>query len=77
MLEVPDNILIEKSLKFEIKDINNHTGYEVLIDGMALEVGTSNLKANSDSQLVGKKVSNEYQMKEPRLIKYLKKVFFS
>lgn len=65
MLEGPDNISIEKSLKFEIKDINNHTGYEVLIDGMALEVGTSNLKANSDSQLVEKKSLMSIKRRNP------------
>lgn len=54
MLKGLDNLLIEQSMKFNFKDSNNQAKYEALIADMALalEVGTSNLKFKSDSQLV-------------------------
>lgn len=41
---------------------------------LTLEMGTSNLKAKSDSQLVENIVVMGYQVKEPKLIKYLKRL---
>lgn len=76
VLEGLDDLLIEHSLKFKFKASNNQTEYETVIIGMSLtlEVGTFPLKAKKDSKLVEKKVVSEYQMMEPQLIKYLKKV---
>lgn len=68
-------MLIEQSLKFDLKANDNQVKYEALIAGMtlALEVGTSNLKSNSDSQLVVNQVAEEYMTEEPQIIMYLKK----
>jgi hypothetical protein len=51
ILEVPDDIIIEQSLRFEFKASNNQAEYEALIAGMTLtqEMGAENLRAKSDS----------------------------
>lgn len=42
---------------------------------LALEIGTSSLKCGSNWQLRGNQVAEEYQTKEPRLIKYLENLY--
>jgi ribonuclease HI len=76
ILEGPDGILIEQSLRFAFKASNNQAEYEALIAGMKLakEMEVRNLRAKSDSQLVTNQVSGDYQTKDPQLIKYLEKV---
>lgn len=41
---------------------------------LAQEVGGLTLKSKSDSQLVENQFTNDYQVKEPYPVKYLKKV---
>lgn len=41
---------------------------------IALKMGATRVKSKSDSQQVANQVSNQYQAKEPQLIKYLQKV---
>jgi ribonuclease HI len=76
VLEGPDGVLIEQSLRFAFKASNNQAEYEALIAGMKLarEMDITDLKAKSDSQLVTNQVSGEFQAKDPQLIKYLEKV---
>ncbi|WJX58397.1 hypothetical protein P8452_43858 [Trifolium repens] len=76
VLEGPDGVLIEQSLRFAFKASNNQAEYEALIAGMKLakEMDITDLKAKSDSQLVRNQVSGEFQAKDPQLIKYLEKV---
>jgi ribonuclease HI len=76
ILEGPDGVLIEQSLRFPFKASNNQAEYEVLLAGMKLakEMGVMDLKAKSDSQLVTSQVSGEFQAKDPQLIKYLEAV---
>lgn len=54
MLEGPDGVLLEQSLHFGFKASNNQAEYEALIAGinLAREMGASELKVKSDSQLV-------------------------
>ncbi|MCI34571.1 gag-pol polyprotein, partial [Trifolium medium] len=54
MLEGPDWVLIEQSLRFEFRVCNNQAEYEALITGikLAIEMGVKELTAKSDSQLV-------------------------
>lgn len=70
ILDEPNDLLIRKSLKFEFKASNNQTEYEALVTDMtlSLKVGVSTLRANNDSQLVAKQVSDGYQAKEPQHI---------
>jgi ribonuclease HI len=76
VLEGPDGVLIEQSLRFAFKASNNEAEYEALIAGMKLarEMDITDLKAKSDSQLVTNQVLGEFQAKDPQLIKYLEKV---
>jgi ribonuclease HI len=76
ILEGPNDILIEQSLKFELKASNNQAEYEALIAGMTLaqEMRAENLRAKSDSQLVISQITGEYQTKDAQLIKYLAKL---
>lgn len=76
ILEGPDGVLIEQSLRFEFKASNNQAEYEAHIAGMRLakEMGATNLEARSDSQLLTGQVSVEFQAKDPQLAKYLDKV---
>ncbi|MCI43829.1 putative gag polyprotein, partial [Trifolium medium] len=76
VLEGPDGVLIEQSLRFTFKESNNQAEYEALIAGMKLakEMEVQELRAQSDSQLVAHQVAGEFQTKDPQLAKYLEKV---
>jgi len=76
ILEGPNDLLIEKSLRFEFKASNNQAEYEALITGMNLvrEMGAENLRVRNDSQLITSQITREYQTKDNQLIKYLTKV---
>lgn len=76
ILEGPDGISLEQSIRLNFPTSNNQAEYEALIAGMKLahEVRGSRLKTYSDSQLVTLQVSGVYQTKEPQLLKYLEKV---
>lgn len=54
ILEGPGELLIKQVLKFEFKVSKNKAKYEALITDkvLAIEMGTSRLKAKRDSQLV-------------------------
>ncbi|MCI84401.1 gag-pol polyprotein, partial [Trifolium medium] len=53
VLEGPDGVLMEQSLRFAFKASNNQAEYEALLAGMKLakEMEVQELKAQSDSQL--------------------------
>ncbi|CAJ2632006.1 unnamed protein product [Trifolium pratense] len=76
VLEGPDGVMIEQSLRFAFKASNNQAEYEALIAGMKLasDMEVKELRAMSDSQLVTNQVSGKFQTKEPQLIKYVEKV---
>ncbi|GAU22916.1 hypothetical protein TSUD_326890 [Trifolium subterraneum] len=76
VLEGPEGVFIEQSLRFAFKASNNQAEYEALIVGMKLakEMEVQELKVQSDSQLVANHVSGEFQTKDPQLAKYLEKV---
>jgi hypothetical protein len=67
VLEGPDGVLIEQSLRFAFKASNNQAEYEALLAGMKLakEMDITDLKAKRDSQLVTNQVSREFQVKDP------------
>lgn len=62
VLEGPNDLLIEKSLKFEFKAKKNQVEYEVLVTSIAfsLKMDASSLKPRNNSQLVKKQVIGEY-----------------
>ena len=73
ILEGPDGLLIEQTLRFAS---NNQAEYEALIAGMLLakEMGAKGLLAKSDSLLVTGQVTGEYQAKDPQMVAYLEYV---
>jgi ribonuclease HI len=76
VLEGPDGVLIEQSLRFAFKANNNQAEYEALLAGMKLakKMEVTDLRVKSDSQLVTNQVSGEFQTRDPQLTKYLEKV---
>jgi len=76
ILEGPDGLLIEKTLRFAFKASNNQAKYEALIAKMLLakEMGAKGLLAKSDSLLVTGQVTGEYQVKDPQMAAFLEDV---
>jgi len=76
VLEGPEGVLIEQSLRFAFKASNNQAEYEALIAGMLLakEMGITRLLVKSDSALVAGQVTGEFQARDPQLAKYLEVV---
>jgi ribonuclease HI len=62
VLQGPDRVLLEQSLRFAFKASNNHGEYKALLAGMKLakEMEVMDLRAKSDSQLVTNQVSGEF-----------------
>jgi len=73
ILEDPQGALLEHSLHFAFRASNDQAEYEALIAGMLLakELSMKELTVKSDSQLVTRQVSGEYQAKDPLLAQYL------
>ncbi|GAU16859.1 hypothetical protein TSUD_368080 [Trifolium subterraneum] len=67
VLEGPEGVIIEQSLRFAFKASNNQAEYEALIAGMKLakEMEVQECKVQSDSQLVANQVAEEFQTKDP------------
>ena len=64
VLEGPEGVLIEQSLRFAFKASNNKAEYEALIAGMLLakEMGNTRLLVKSDSALVAGQVTGEFKL---------------
>ena len=69
ILEGPNGVLIEQSLRFAFKASNNQVEYEALIAGILLakEMGAKVLMAKSDSLLITGQVTGEFQAKDPQM----------
>ncbi|KAL0301724.1 UNVERIFIED_CONTAM: Ribonuclease HI [Sesamum radiatum] len=67
---------MEFTIKFDFKASNNEAEYEALVIGMrmAQDVGALHLLAYSDSQLIVKQVSGEYEAKEKSMVQYLQQI---
>ena len=76
ILEGPNGVLIEQSLRFAFKASNNQAEYEALIAGILLakEMGARVLMAKSDSLLVMGQVTGEFLAKDPQMVTYLEYV---
>ncbi|XP_068497470.1 uncharacterized protein [Phaseolus vulgaris] len=72
ILEGPNGVLIEQSLRFAFKAKNNQAEYETLITEILLakEMGAKVLVAKSDSLLVIGQVTSEFQAKDPQMAAY-------
>ncbi|KAL0456454.1 UNVERIFIED_CONTAM: Ribonuclease HI [Sesamum latifolium] len=76
VLTTPQGDDMEFTVKFEFKTSNNEAEYEALVLDMkmAQDTGASHLLAYSDSQLIVKQVSGEYEAKEESMVQYLQQI---
>jgi len=76
ILEGPNGVLIEQSLRFAFKASTNQAEYEALIAGILLakKMGAKVLMAKSDSMLVTGHVTGKFQAKDPQMAAYLEYV---
>lgn len=72
IISSPDESIYEYPLRFDFPASNNVAEYEALIAGLQLarELGEEHLKVYSDSQLVVRHVTGEFQIKVPQLFPY-------
>ena len=64
---------LQNSLRFQFKASNNEVEHEAMLAGLCLarKVGSTNLKIYSDSQLVVRQISGEYQKKGENMAAYV------
>nr|KYP65356.1 Retrovirus-related Pol polyprotein from transposon 17.6 [Cajanus cajan] len=69
ILEGPNPVTLEKSLKFGFKVTNNQAEYEALLVGLRLarDLGARRVSCNSDSKLMVEQLSGTYQAKDTLL----------
>ncbi|KAK0587832.1 hypothetical protein LWI29_029584 [Acer saccharum] len=72
----PDGILTQTALRFDFRATNNVAEYEALVTGLqiVLSMGAEHVTVYSDSQLVVNQVNQDYQARDPEMIRYLKEV---
>ncbi|XP_076887322.1 uncharacterized protein LOC143537433 [Bidens hawaiensis] len=64
------------AVRLDFLSTNNDAEYEALLAGlrMAQKVKAQRIKAHVDSLLVANQVKEDYEAKDPKMIKYLRKV---
>nr|KYP74527.1 Transposon Ty3-I Gag-Pol polyprotein [Cajanus cajan] len=72
ILEGPNQITVEQSLKFGFKATNNQAEYEALLAGLRLarDLGARRVSCNSDSKLMVEQLGGTYQAKDALLQRY-------
>nr|KYP38150.1 Uncharacterized protein Mb2253c family [Cajanus cajan] len=72
ILEGPNQVTLEQSLKFSFKATNNQAKYEALLAGLRLarDLGARRVSCNSDSKLMEEQLSETYQAKDILLQRY-------
>nr|KYP64356.1 Retrovirus-related Pol polyprotein from transposon 17.6 [Cajanus cajan] len=72
ILEGPNQVALEQSLKFGFKVTNNQAEYEALLAGLRLarDLGARRVSCNSDSKLMVEQLSGTYQAKDIMLQRY-------
>ncbi|XP_015965562.1 uncharacterized protein LOC107489321 [Arachis duranensis] len=73
LLESSDGLILKHSLRFSFKASNNQAEYEALIAGLrlAIDLDIHDLKVYCDSLLVVQQANQNFQTKDPILLKYL------
>ncbi|XP_075655270.1 uncharacterized protein LOC142625515 [Castanea sativa] len=69
----PKKDILRYGVQLQFPATNNEVEYEVVLMGLriAKALGARNLKLNSDSKLVVGQITNEYEVKEDRMKRYL------
>ena len=76
MLIIPEKLVMEKSLRLGFLATNNEAEYEALLAGMAMvkKLGREVVEVYSNSRLVVRQVSGEFEARDERMLGYLVKV---
>ena len=76
ILTSSDGIDVEYALRFGFQAFNNEAEYEVVIAGLNLahSMEADQIEVCNDSQLVVKKIEDDYEAKGEKMICYLKKI---
>ncbi|XP_074375156.1 uncharacterized protein LOC141716889 [Apium graveolens] len=76
ILSCPEGFEICQAIRFDFPYTNNEAEYEALLAGMELarSLEAKHLRAFSDSMLVVKHISGEYEQRDPRTKAYATKV---
>nr|KYP32048.1 Retrovirus-related Pol polyprotein from transposon opus [Cajanus cajan] len=72
ILEGPNQVTLEQSLKFSFKVTDNQAEYEALLAGLRLarDLGARKVSCNNDSKLMVEQLSGKYQAKDTLLQRY-------
>ncbi|KAM2475571.1 hypothetical protein PS1_008152 [Malus domestica] len=73
VLMTPDKMAMEYAIRFKFKASNNEAEYEALLAGLRLakHIGVKRIDIFSDSQLVVKQVTNNFDAKDSSMTAYL------
>ncbi|KAK8919324.1 hypothetical protein KSP39_PZI022022 [Platanthera zijinensis] len=76
ILASPEGIRIEQALKIHFTLTNNQAEYEAIIAGLRLarELGIQDIRVFTDSLVVARHISGEFEVREPTLQLYLVKI---
>jgi len=72
VLEGPNEIVLEQSLRFKFRVSNNQAEYEAMVAGLTLarEMGVTRIICRTDSRLTVGHLTGEFQVKDPLLLQY-------
>ena len=72
-LKSPTGERIEQAIRLGFNASNNESEYEALLSGieLAASVSADKLLVQSDSQLVIGQVNEEFESRDPRMVKYV------
>ena len=73
-MTLPEKDVLKYEVQLQFLTMNNEAEYEVILTSLriAKAFGVKNLKLRSDSKLIVGQITNEYEVKEERLKRYLK-----
>ena len=76
VIVIPDDTVIEQSIRLNFKASNNEAEYEVVLAGLNLEktLGAKNLIIHCDSLLIASQINGEYMARDERMAACLLKV---
>lgn len=76
MLESPEGIKLKRSLRPGFPASNNEVEYESLVAELraAMQLGAVELEVYLDSRLVVSQVKGSFEVRDPRMVEYLKLV---
>ena len=73
-MTLPEKDFLKYEVQLQFLTMNNEADYEVILTSLriAKAFGVKNLKLRSDSKLIVGQITNEYEVKEERMKRYLK-----